>query len=441
MRKMKRHSAAAAAMAMAAVLTAALLLSACGGDSRADGGRGEDATGKAGGDGPVALAVVAGNHASAQLPDYSAAEDWMEETVLRGGSIRIIVSDGSPYGITAEIDNSVFEKSLTDSTRRRVLDENVTALKDAASGLSPQTEEVDTLQAVREAALFLSQQRAETKGLVILDTGLDTAGLLNFASRPELLQAAPEDVASALKEKSGLPDLTGVEVQMILSQTAAPQQELSSKERANLKAIWEEILQAAGASSVTVTESVSAGNANNAGNSGNAGAAGNSGDAGNSGSGAASDLWPAVSLVETAGDTAVKVDLRQKAQVFTEEKLGFAPDSDRLLDEAQARTALEPVAQYMKENPERTVIIMGSTASSGDEEFCKELSKKRAEKVASILAELGADRSRMQILGLGCSDPWHAEDLDQRGNLIESAARQNRKVMIMDAESSEAAKL
>lgn len=408
---------------LAAVVTAMAGCRAFNDETGTSGGGGSDASGNAGNgdsvrmdDGPAALAIIVGNHSNAQRPDYGSIDNWLEEVIVQGGTLRIIVSDGNPYGMNAQIDNSVFQKSLTNSTRQRLIDENLTALHGAMSSLAPKTEEADTLGAIQQAALFLQQADEEKRVLLILDSGLATTGLLDFSAQPQMLSAKPEDVAAALSKKAGLPDLTGVKVQMTLSEVDNPQQELSSKEQQNLVGIWTRILQDSGAMDVTVTRSTG-------------------------GSGAADATWPQVSVIETAGDTAVRVNLRQQAEVFTEEELGFKPDSDQLLDEEAAKATLKPVAEYMKENPERTIIILGSTATAGNEGFCRELSEKRAEKVAQLLEALGADGSRMETLGLGYEDPWHVEDLDGSGNLIEDKARSNRKVMVMDAESSEAGKL
>lgn len=407
---------------LAAVVTA---MTGCGAfnDETGTSGGGGDASGNAGNgdsvcmdDGPAALAIIVGNHSNAQRPDYGSIDNWLEEVIVQGGTLRMIVSDGNPYGMNAQIDNSVFQKSLTDSTRQRLIDENLTALHDAMSSLAPKTEEADTLGAIQQAALFLQQADEEKRVLLILDSGLATTGLLDFSAQPQMLTAEPEDVAAALEKKAGLPDLTGVKVQMTLSELDNPQQKLSSQEQQNLAGIWTRILQDSGAMDVTVERSIG-------------------------GSGAADVTWPQVSVIETAGDTAVRVNLRKQAEVFTEEELGFKPDSDQLLDEETAKEALKPVAEYMKENPERSVIILGSTATARDEGFCRELSQKRAEKVAQMLDALGADENRMETLGLGYEDPWHVEDLDGNGNLIEDKARLNRKVMVMDAESSEAGKL
>ena len=40
-------------------------------------------------------------------------------------------------------------------------------------------------------------------------------------------------------------------------------------------------------------------------------------------------------------------------------------------------------------------------------------------------------------IAMGCTDPWHLEDLSN-GVLIEEMASKNRKVIILDAESEEA---
>ena len=91
-------------------------------------------------------------------------------------------------------------------------------------------------------------------------------------------------------------------------------------------------------------------------------------------------------------------------------------------------------------HPENTVYIIGTTAS-GNEDFCHQLSGKRAEVVRDVLIEMGIPAERMQAVGLGFRDPWHLTDIDAEGNWIEKNAACNRKVMIVDQSSEEASLL
>ena len=95
------------------------------------------------------------------------------------------------------------------------------------------------------------------------------------------------------------------------------------------------------------------------------------------------------------------------------------------------------MAEQLLKVPERTVYVIGTTAS-GRKDFCKRLSEGRASRVAQILQEYGVDSIKMITAGLDYENPWHVEDRDAKGNFIESLARENRTVRIIDQNSKDA---
>ena len=82
-------------------------------------------------------------------------------------------------------------------------------------------------------------------------------------------------------------------------------------------------------------------------------------------------------------------------------------------------------------------MICGTTAT-GNASFCKALSQDRAETIRDLLVDMGAKKEQISCLGLGCNNPWHVEDTDKDGHLIEDNAKQNRTVYILDRNSDDA---
>ena len=78
---------------------------------------------------------------------------------------------------------------------------------------------------------------------------MQTTGYQNFTKG--LLAASPEVIVDALNKMDALPDLSNVRIVWICGDTIAPQEELSERQKHNLKAIWENILYASGAEYVT----------------------------------------------------------------------------------------------------------------------------------------------------------------------------------------------
>lgn len=88
------------------------------------------------------------------------------------------------------------------------------------------------------------------------------------------------------------------------------------------------------------------------------------------------------------------------------------------------RRALESVVRFLREHPERNVVIEGFTDSTGSRELNRHLSERRAKEVRNALVLAGIDADRIEARGLGASFPVASNDT--------TAGRQlNRRVEIL----------
>ncbi len=218
-RRLFRWSAAATSVAVAGGLMG------CGGGASAT----PETTG--------ALAVVVGAHSNMPSPELAGrSASVVDMAVAQQSRFSLIVADGAPFQETAS--------ASPQQADRRTIDE-------AVMGARARTAESDLVGALHLAAEALAGHRG-LRTLVVLDSGLSTAGALNFAT-PGMLDAHPREVAEALGDAQQLPDLSGVSVVFHgLGDTAAPQQPLDPIRRAQLVAIWSAIARQAGAGSVQV---------------------------------------------------------------------------------------------------------------------------------------------------------------------------------------------
>lgn len=81
----------------------------------------------------------------------------------------------------------------------------------------------------------------------------------------------------------------------------------------------------------------------------------------------------------------------------------FKFDSDELNPEAVL--VLDEVAERMQDFPDVDLIVEGHTDTSGEEAYNVDLSKRRAQAAADYLVEQGVDPSRLEVVGLGSSQP------------------------------------
>lgn len=81
----------------------------------------------------------------------------------------------------------------------------------------------------------------------------------------------------------------------------------------------------------------------------------------------------------------------------------FKFDSDEL--NPDAITLLNDLAVRMKQYPEVNLLVEGHTDTSGDEAYNVNLSERRAQAAANYLESQGVDASRLEVVGLGSSQP------------------------------------
>jgi outer membrane protein OmpA-like peptidoglycan-associated protein len=112
----------------------------------------------------------------------------------------------------------------------------------------------------------------------------------------------------------------------------------------------------------------------------------------------------------------------QQGLVLTPRDIVFRTGSAQL--DPQATQNLQDVAHYLRSNPDRRVLIEGFTDSTGSASLNEQLSQERADAVRLALANDGVDQSRIQIRGMGPSEPI-ASNASGAGRLL------NRRVRIL----------
>ena len=381
-------------------------------------GCGEGGTGK-----KLALAVVTGVHSNSyELPlNAETISSMLYDVCYSYGRVSFVNVDGNPY---MDFETSIPEPSvsgLSDQKKKDLAEGYTAQLKETLHSLAARTEETDPLKAIRIAAQSLraADPAVYSRTMLILDSGIPTAGCMN-AQNGLLYAGNIDEIVDKLLEMKEIPDLTDMDViWSFCGEAAPPQQPLSEKDKDKLRSIWEAILKAGGAKSVTFTD--------------------------DSISHTPYTGLPKVSIVDTEVFEIIVDKPKKQEQVIRtytldEAHVRFVGDQAIFTDEQKARASIQEVADMLNAHPENTVYIVGTTAS-GNVDFCDQLSRKRAEVVRDVLMEMGISADRMQAVGLGFRDPWHLTDIDAEGNWIEKNAACNRKVMIVDQSSEEASLL
>ncbi len=375
----------------------------------------------------IALAVVVGKHGnSMEIPlNAPTIKEAIYNSCYTYGSVAFIAVDGNPKVYYQANIPEPEASGLTESKKESIANGYMKQLMNEIQHACPQVAEVDTLKAIQQATYTLqgSSERAD-KVMIIMDSGLSTVGYLDFTKG--LLEADVESIIAALKEAEAIPNMQDVSVVwMFNGQTASPQQELSERQKKKLQEIWKAILIEGGAREVSFAYDIA--------------------------SELSDEMFPMVSLVDvesrsidvnTEERAPVKITIEEPIEtvVLDNTSVKFVGDKAVFVDKELAMLHIKELAEQLFMHPDNKVYVIGTTAS-GNTEFCNQLSIDRAQAVTEVLIDLGIPESQLIPMGMGFEDPWHVDDLDKNGIQIESQACQNRKVLIVDVNGSDAKKL
>jgi hypothetical protein len=344
-----------------------------------------------------ALAVVVGAHGNMPRPMLEgAAAAARDVAVAQQSHLSVVVADGAPYmlgrpgPLTADAADETDRGEQRAANRRRV--------DDAVAAARARTPETDLLAALTVAGNSIAD-RSGLRTLVVVDSGLSTAGAIDFG-RAGMLDADPREVADTLADFGQLPSLDGVSVVFQgLGDTAAPQQPLDAARRTQLVELWTAVVERAGADAVDVEVSPLAGTP----------------QAG----------LPAVrSLAVDPGFACTPRRLTLSGGA-----LGFRPGEAVLLDPSRVAEVLRPYAQQLTHG---AVIgeVFGRYADVGDPEARRALSELRAQQVANVFIALGVPVDQLRVKGWGSDFPEYVPDRDSAGHLDPAAAALNRTVIV-----------
>lgn len=350
-------------------------------------------------DTPTHTVIVSGSHANTAYTSFLKAEET-KNAVLKStasyGSITLIVADGQPF-VAERFQINESEKNLSNKKKAQIASQQADQILATAKEIEAVTPEVDLLSALQLADRSLSGADGK-KQLIVIDSGLSTAGKVNFNSNLLEENGIEKQLYSFLNKEKELPTLDGVDVLwMGLGDTAGQQEACPAAARDTLKNIWETVLT--GAKSVTFSSAVP-------------------------GNEPERDL-PSVSVVEYPEERTFE------PIVFDNEKLMFEPDSIKFVDRAAAKAVLLPMVNELKDNKIQ-IAIFGTTASVGQETDSISFSEARAETVKDLLVELGLPEEQIAcVKGLGYNNIFHTPDRLPDGTLDALKAEKNRSVIVM----------
>ena len=407
------------------IVLVATTLAGCGGATKSD-----PASSPAKGQ-EIHLAVIVGSHANAPRPNLGLIEDHVYNACYTYGSVTLVCDDGDPFTIVIDIPPE--DDNLSITKYKQIANEQTKQILSAASGLQPKTEEVNTLRSIQLGARSLASVEAESddvevvRQMVVLDSCLSTTGALSF-SEHNLSSIDTADIVAQLQEIGEIPVLDDVSVTVYTCGDTAgkKQKELPEASRKVLKSVWESIL-VAGNADVNIKDDLPLSSTYD------------------------EEAMPSVTPVIVVQDI---VDIHHIEDVddafaeggvisFDEKSIAFEMGTANLANKDAAKDVLNYVVEYMNTHPDLKILVCGTTACWGGEEYCKALSNDRASVICQLLInDFGIDKSRVQATGVGYSfDDFYTYDHTPDGELDEAIAPSNRSVKLINLDSDTASKI
>jgi len=351
---------------------------------------------------PQGIELIIGAHRDEPTPRLSRHLVCQVTAAIRAGKrVHIVVAAGRPQLQRVGL-ISVRGGTLAQQGSPRV-QHDVRKVLSAVAAARPASPGIDDLAALSVAADDARSEGCPHAELVLIDSGLDDRGPLDFTV-PGMLAAAPGEVVGQLKAAGNLPGLGGFTAVLAgMGYTAAPQSPLSAKWRSNLTRIWAAVLRAAGARVDVIPQP---------------------------------GRGPSVRTDEPVRPVVVPatqpVTPRRHATItFTgESPVRFEPDMTAFVDRAAAFSALRPIARWLRADPARRALLEGTTADVGPMSGQVALASARADRVKAVLVRLAANPVQLTTKGVGSDFPQFVPDRDSAGVLLAGPATVNRSVRI-----------
>jgi outer membrane protein OmpA-like peptidoglycan-associated protein len=395
---MKRAPIAAAATA--ATTAAVMLLAGCSPLTEAIGVRGHavPVCGR-----PDGVVLIVGAHRDVPAPSALAprAACLVGAAIKDGKPVILVDAAGQPSVVTPRL-MSVDGGTLAQQDSPRVA-EDLQRVHEAIAGLRPGSPGVDDLAALAVAADAAQSDGMPHADLILLDSGLNDRGALDFTV-PGMVAAVPSEVAGQLRATGNLPGLHGFTVLLVgIGFTSPPQVPLAAKWRGNVTQIWRAVVAFGGARAEVIPQPAE---------------------------GASVRTSEPVKLIPVPADQPVRPAPRARIVFTGESPVRFEPDSTAFADPAAAGQALTPIAAWLAADPSRHAWLVGTTADVGPMTGQVALSRQRADRVRAELAALGASPGQISVKGVGSDFPGFIPDRNASGALLAGPAVLNRSVRI-----------
>ena len=311
------------------------------------------------------------------------------------------------------------DRGYTDAMMERVRAGIKADLTSRLASYEPSSPEIDIAAATVLAVRTLNTHAVDGRPnvLVYYCSGTSTSGLINMIETP-VYKLDVENSAVEVAQQMNV-DMSGIDVVFYCcGDFGVNQPKLTSNEKAQLKSFYEQLFTVLGAESITFRDDLPSAECYHFPSTPVSCMAVED---------TVSGLRELVALepeiFENAGATVLESPV-----VIPEDQVQYKPDSSEFLDPDAATKAIQPVADFLAEHSDLSILLYGTCAGDEDSAYTLQLGKARAQSVKDALVAAGVEEERITAVTVRIADdPYH-----QYGLGYDADASVNRKTVMID---------
>lgn len=358
------------------------------------------------------VSIVVGANQNTYQHNFTFIKNDLIKVFKNGGEINIISCQGTPT-LEKNISTKMLDNKMDNEKAEYEINKHTSRTIEILDKIVANNEQIDVIRSIQMAANTIEENEGNKK-IIMFISGISTAGELDMSDKI-IDDIDIENTITALENADCLPNLKGIDVICYSMGYVGDEQYLSSKGKKTIENLYKLLIKKCGAKSVKISKKLPN-----------------------------TKLYknvPKVNIVESKKiDSLVQInhdliDLESE-NIYKLNNVTFEAEKAILLNESAAKKEINILCEYLKKKKNINITLLGTTAKDGDIKDRIKLSSDRAQVIAEMMYDMGIEKSRITIIGLGYENDFHINEYDENGNFVDAIAQNNRGCYFSNSDSS-----
>lgn len=358
------------------------------------------------------VSIVVGANQNTYQHNFTFIKNDLIKVFKNGGEINIISCQGTPT-LEKNISTKMLDNKMDNEKAEYEINKHTSRTIEILDKIVANNEQIDVIRSIQMAANTIEENEGNKK-IIMFISGISTAGELDMSDKI-IDDIDIENTITALENADCLPNLKGIDVICYSMGYVGDEQYLSSKGKKTIENLYKLLIKKCGAKSVKISKKLPN-----------------------------TKLYknvPKVNIVESKKiDSLVQInhdliDLESE-NIYKLNNVTFEAEKALLLNESATKKEINILCEYLKKKKNINITLLGTTAKDGDIKDRIKLSSDRAQVIAEMMYDMGIEKSRITIIGLGYENDFHINEYDENGNFVDAIAQNNRGCYFSNSDSS-----